>query len=268
MSTPSYFRNSLSEQSAMKLCFFIASFSTRSQLIEEFVWRFKRSPLNDPLFIFCDGAPTFCVPKGVYWRSDAWSFQPRHRPTAVTYRTLLRLACRLRKRARPFSNNLLGYTPLWGHRLKAAIRYLKEQGFTHAVWSCDDGWYEDFSMSRFAHIVQEVEKLNPGNFRLTESLTQSGHHIDHRKLADDVIELLPYSDQLPCHYITHQTSLWSLEVLDAITRPFDCACRHENSGAFRFHRGGWKAMEYEGEAVIPSLGVYGDDGFRSDQASS
>lgn len=256
------------EGSGMRICFFIASFSTRSQLIKEFAWRFKCSPLNYPLFIFCDGAPKFRLPEGVIWKQDEWSFQQRHIPAAVAYRTLLRLACKLRRRARPFSNNLLGYTPLWGHRLKAAVHHLRNEGFTHAVWSCDDGWYEDVSQDRFNHIIQEVERLNPGNFRLTESLCQSDHHISCRKLADDIVEPLPFSDRLPCHFITHQTSLWNLQVLDEITKKYDCACRHENSGAFRFHHGGWRAMEYEGSAVIPSLGVYSDDGFRSSQANS
>lgn len=252
----------------MKLCFFVTSFNSRAHLIKEFTWRFKNSPLEYPLFIFCDDAPSFPLPNGVEWKEDKWTFRQHHIPAAVAYRTLLRLACRIRKRARPFSNNLLGYTQLWGHRLKAAVHDLKMQGFTHAVWSCDDGWYEDVSRERFDYIVQQVEHLSPGYFRLTESLAQRNWWVPYKKLADDVVELLPSSNSIPCHFITHQTSLWSLDVLDAITSKYDCACRHENSGAYRFHRGGWRAMEYEGSPVVPSLGVYGDDGFRSSQANS
>ena len=249
----------------MKLSFFIASFGSRHQLIEPFIERYIAGALPYPLYIFSDGEKPRGLAANVHWIQDKWTFQDSDRLLAIGYRAALRLSCRLRRRSRPYSNNLLGYTPLWGHRLKSAIAQLRKLGYSHGIWSCDDGWFKAFETERLERILQLIDQYKPGTYRLTESLSRSNHQTPFRRLAADLLELKPDPSNLPCHYITHQTSLWDLKVLDQVTRWNDCACRHENSGAFRFHRGGWAAMEYEGDPVIPSLGVYGDDGFITQQ---
>jgi hypothetical protein len=244
----------------MKTCVFITSFQARAALIVEFVQRFTDSGIQLPLLVFCDG-PDPGVPLGVEWIQDTFHIAAQHQAIALMYRSLLRFSCRVRRRARPYSDNLLGYTPLWGRRLQSAIDVMLRYGFSHAIWCCDDGWFGSTDWNRLSRIMTAVSRYKPDYFRLTESLSRSTHKTPFRKLDDDVLELLPQKGSLPCHYISHQTSLWDLHTLKRITRPLDCACRHENSGTYRFYNAGFRAMEYEGDPVIPSLGVFGDDGF-------
>ena len=247
----------------MKTCVFITSFKGRLGLIEEFIRRFCSSGIELPLLVFCD-APNPGVPQGTEWIEDTFAFTTPHQLIALAYRSLLRLSCRIRRRARPYSDNLLGYTPLWGQRLQSAISLMIQRGYTHAIWCCDDGWFAATNVQRLSRIMEATAQHQAGYFRLTESLSRSTHRTPSQKLGDDVLELLPSAEALPCHYVSHQTCLWDLQALAQITRPLDCACRHENSGTYRFHQAGFRAMEYEGDPVIPSLGVFGDGGF--DQA--
>ena len=174
---------------------------------------------------------------------------------------MLRFSCRLRRRAIPYSDNLLGYTPLWGRRLDSAISFMLRNGYTHAIWCCDDGWFTAANIERLSRVIHAVNRYKPGYFRLTEKLCVDGKLDTFRKIEEDVVELLPSRANLPCHYVSHQTSLWDLDVLAKISKRWDCACRHENSGTYRFYDGGFKALEYEGTPVIASLGVFSDGGF-------
>lgn len=248
----------------MKTCVFVTSFKSRLELIKEFISRFKQSGVDLQLFIFCD-APNDCKISGVTWVEDAYHFTYASRINALMYRLLLRFACRIRKRAIPYSNNLLGYTPLWGRRLDSAIRFMTESGYTHAIWCCDDGWFSSASSKRLKRMLDTVQRHSPGYFRLTESLSKDGKVDSYQRIAEDTIELFPSLDNLHCHFVSHQTCLWDLKVLGKISNPLDCACRHENSGTYRFYRGGFRAMEYEGTPIIPSLGVYSDEGFSLDR---
>ena len=248
----------------MKTCVFITSFQTRTALIKEFVQRFTASGIQLPLLVFCDG-PDPGLPQGAEWIQDTFQITSQHQAIALMYRSLLRFSCRVRRRARPYSNNLLGYTPLWGRRLQSAIALMIQRGYSHAIWCCDDGWFGSTDLNRLSTIMTAVSQYKPGYFRLTESLSRSAHKTPFQKLDNDVLELLPQKDSLPCHYVSHQTCLWDLQALDQISRPLDCACRHENSGTYRFYKAGFRAMEYEGNPVIPSLGVFGDNGFDMDR---
>lgn len=248
----------------MKTCVFITSFQSRLRLIEEFIERYQTSGLELPLLVFCD-QPSPGMPDGIEWIEDSFYFTPLQQVIAFAYRKLLRASCRIRRRASPYSNNLLGYTPLWGRRLNSALSLMIKRGYTHGIWCCDDGWFAPTNVERLCRVMSATAQHKPGYFRLTESLSRSSHQTPFRKLDEDVLELLPSTKALPCHYVSHQTCLWDLRVLANITRPLDCACRHENSGTYRFYKAGFRAMEYEGDPVIPSLGVFGDGGFDQDR---
>jgi hypothetical protein len=249
----------------MKTCIFVTSFQSRSNLIQEFARRFEASKIDLPLLVFCDEAAPEGMPNAAEWIQDTFSFTSLQLPIALIYRSLLRISCRIRRRARPYSNNPLGYSPLWGQRLRSAINLMLQRGYTHAIWCCDDSWFGSTDLQRLHKIMAAVAQHKPGYFRLTESLSRSTDQTPFRKLGEDVLELLPSAAALPCHYVSHQTCLWDLQALAHITRPLDCACRHENSGTYRFHQAGFRAMEYEGDPVIPSLGVFGDGGFDTER---
>jgi len=141
----------------MKTCVFITSFQTRTALIEEFAQRFTASGIQLPLLLFCDG-PDPGLPQGAEWIQDTFQITSKHQAIALMYRSLLRFSCKIRRRARPFSDNLLGYTPLSGRRLQSEITLMLQRGYSHAIWCCDDGWFGSTDINRLSRI--DVDPLS------------------------------------------------------------------------------------------------------------
>lgn len=180
--------------------FFITTFSNRIVLLEGWLERYPTNA-EAPVYVFMDDC-------------DEARFLSNKYPNVEFVMDDLSIE----------SKDSAGRTNLWSKRLISSIKYLQDAGYEYSIWSGDDMWIHELDQDRLSNAVEHCIRLGVDNYRLAQE-NKTGYT---STLADDVMQL---ANKYWHAYNSHQTSMWKLSSLLAISSPNYTSCDHEAHGS-------------------------------------